>query len=268
MLLQSVKNNPKKVLEVFLISNLAFLALDIWIAHLYNDFAHRAEWIPLAYSIVGTCILVITALMTKLSPLNNPNQAAGKLVGYAGIFLGIIGMYFHLESQFFKANTINSIIYTAPFVAPLAFSGVGFLLILNRQHSLADDEWSRWILFLTLGGFTGNFLLSLLDHAQNNFFHFTEWIPVIGSAIAMGFLCVSVKRGLPGSFYRLLNLIMLIQIIIGVAGFYFHFMTNVNGPAEEWTRNFIWGTPTFAPLLFTNLGILGLLGSSLKVDAP
>jgi hypothetical protein len=47
----------------------------------------------------------------------------------------------------------------------------GMLLILNRMESTASDEWARWILVLSLGGFFGNFVLSLTDHAENGFFH-------------------------------------------------------------------------------------------------
>ena len=56
----------------------------------------------------------------------------------------------------------------------------------------AAEEWSRWVVFFGLGGFVGNFALSLCDHAQNNFFVMTEWIPSVSSAVAIGFLAVAV----------------------------------------------------------------------------
>src|SRR5581483_2935056 len=79
-------------------------------------------------------------------------------------------------------------VYAAPFAAPLAYTGLGLLLIMNRM--VADDapEWPYWVLLMALGGFFGNFIFSLTDHAQNGFYHWTEWIPVITSACAVGFL--------------------------------------------------------------------------------
>ena len=46
------------------------------------------------------------------------------------------------------------------------------------------------MLLLALGGFVGNFVFSLTDHAQNGFFNPLEWIPVVSSALAVGFLLV------------------------------------------------------------------------------
>jgi len=42
-------------------------------------------------------------------------------------------------------------------------------------------EWPLWAIFLALGGFVGNFTFSVTDHAQNGFYHSSEWIPVCSS---------------------------------------------------------------------------------------
>ena len=49
---------------------------------------------------------------------------------------------------------------------------------MNRMVDLRSAEWSHWVLLLTTGGFFGNFVLSLTDHATNGFFSSAEWIPV------------------------------------------------------------------------------------------
>ncbi len=41
-----------QLLEIFVLFNLAFLALDVFIAHSINDFGHWAEWIPFYFSAV------------------------------------------------------------------------------------------------------------------------------------------------------------------------------------------------------------------------
>ena len=55
-------------------------------------------------------------------------------------------------------------------------------------------EWGKWIVFMALGGFFGNFVLSLCDHAQNGFFNRSEWIPIFTSAIAVGFLMMALLQ--------------------------------------------------------------------------
>ena len=42
------------ILDLFVLANIAFLAVDIYIAHSVNRFAHWAEWIPLGFSILAT----------------------------------------------------------------------------------------------------------------------------------------------------------------------------------------------------------------------
>ena len=92
-------------------------------------------------------------------------------MGWCSVGIGIWGMIFHLNSQFFADFTIKSLVYTAPFVAPLAFCGLGLLLLMNRMVHRESLEWGQWVVCMTLGGFLGNFLLSLCDHAQNGFFN-------------------------------------------------------------------------------------------------
>jgi hypothetical protein len=42
---------------------------------------------------------------------------------------------------------------------------------MNRMVDPESTEWAQWVLFLTLGGFIGNFVFSLADHAKNGFFN-------------------------------------------------------------------------------------------------
>ena len=112
----------------------------------------------------------------------------GHLVGWLAIAIGLVGVILHLDSRFFHERTIKSLVYAAPFAAPLAYTGLGLLLVMNRMVAADSREWPHWVLLMALGGFVGNFIFSLTDHAQNGFFHWTEWIPVVSSAFAVGFL--------------------------------------------------------------------------------
>ena len=247
------------VLELFVTVNLAFLALDIYVAHSVNRFAEPAEWIPFYFSIVAAAAMGTTLASSR----GRLNRAAprwcGFVVGGAAIAVGVTGLWLHLESQFFDLWTLGSLVYTAPFVAPLAYAGLGFLLLMNRLVKAASSEWDHWVLFFCLGGFVGNFILSVCDHAQNGFFHATEWIPVVASGLACGFLAVALFEPSP-RFQRACLAVLALQGLVGALGFALHLAADVNGVSASLYENFVHGAPIFAPLLFANLFLLGAIG--------
>jgi hypothetical protein len=62
----------------------------------------------------------------------------------------------------------------------MAYTGLGFLLVMNRMIDSQSKEWAEWTLFFALGGFVGNFGLTL-------------WVGVWASAVAFGFLVVAAS---------------------------------------------------------------------------
>jgi hypothetical protein len=246
---------PHEVAEWFAAANLAFLGVDILIAHAENGFARRAEWIPVAFSGLATLLLV----PGLLRPDRPGARSRGLGVGAAAIAVGLAGMIFHLESGFFVRQTLHQLVYAAPFVAPLAYVGVGLLLILNRLEGPGSPVWGPWVVLLALGGFVGNLALSLLDHAQNGFFAIAEWIPVIAASFAVSFLLIAVLRPAP-AFLRLCLWVMALEAAVGVAGLVLHFFADANRGAASWLERFIYGAPPFAPMLFADLALLAAIG--------
>ncbi len=240
--------HPRAVVEAFVILNLGFLAADVYIAHLTNGFERRPEWLPVFFSIVAPLLLLIA------------NRLTGMLVGWVSLLVGIGGMLYHLQSHFFAQQTIHNLVYTAPFVAPLAYAGLGLLLILNRMTDAETLEWAQWIVFLALGGFAGNLVLSLADHAQNGFFNRGEWLPVVAAALACAFLLVLVVRPRDVVLWRATAWVMAVQILVGTAGFALHLRANVLRPGRTLLDRFLYGAPIFAPLLFANLALLATIG--------
>jgi len=250
--------SPWVVVEVFIFGNLAFLSADVYIAHSSNAFEQKAEWIPVFFSLAAPALLLGVAALSNASP--RAARALAMFVGWTSLGVGIAGMLFHLQSHFFDEQTIHNLVYTAPFVAPLAYAGLGLLLILDRMVDSDSIEWAQWIVFLALGGFVGNFILSLADHAQNGFFNRMEWIPVASSAMAIGFLLVVVLQPANTRLCNIAWWILALQIAVGVAGFVFHLRANMQqGSSRLWDR-FVYGAPIFAPLLFANLAILAAIG--------
>jgi hypothetical protein len=246
--------------EVFAAANLGILAGDIFTAHSVNQFHKSAEYIPFYFSIAGAAVLAACILLKWVFGFDAPWRDIGYLVAVLSILTGLGGVLYHLESRFFLDRTIKSLTYAAPFVAPLAYTGLGFLLLMNRMVRAGSADWARWIIFLALGGFFGNFVLSLTDHAGNGFFLRTEWIPVISSALATGFLLVPLILSVNRRFLDLCIIVMLFQAAMGVLGFWFHLQANLVEPGANLWDKLVNGAPPLAPLLFPNLVALAWIG--------
>lgn len=242
--------------ELFVLVNVSFLALDIYLAHSVNRFREPAEYVPLYFSLAAPAVLLIALIADLLQPRAAVWRDLGYLVGWLAIAIGLVGVVLHLDSRFFHERTLKSLVYAAPFAAPLAYTGLGLLLLMNRMVPADSLEWPMWVLLLSLGGFFGNFLFSVTDHAQNAFYHWTEWIPVVSSAFAVGFLCVPFVTPVTQRFLWLCAGVLLIQAAVGVLGFGLHTAANLHGVSPRWWDNFLFGAPPLAPLLFPNLVLL------------
>ncbi len=247
-------------LELFVLANLAFLALDIFLAHSVNRFANAAEYVPLVFSLAAPPVLLIAILMLQVGSQPEGWRVLGLVVGGAAVIIGVAGLLWHLNSHFFRDWTLASLVYTAPFAAPLAYTGLGLLLIMNRMVDPAEEEWGQWVLLLALGGFVGNFIFSLADHAQNAFFFRIEWISVGSSAFAVSFLLMPFFVRVRRSYVIICVGILAVQVIVGLLGFLLHTAANLHGPSPSQFSNFVNGAPAMAPLLFPNLAVLAFLG--------
>ncbi|MDA7951667.1 MAG: hypothetical protein MPJ24_09290 [Pirellulaceae bacterium] len=246
------------LVEAFVFVNLTFLAVDVYIAHMVNDFAKWTQWIPVFFS-VSVPLLLLPGLL-KRQHNTSFTWWAGLLVGSLSIVVGVYGLFLHLENAFFQEQTIKSLVYSAPFIAPLSYAGIGLLLILNRLESNETVAWGVWIVFLAMCGFVGNLGLSLADHSQNGFFYTAEWISVFAAAFAVSFLLVVLFRPDDRNLIYVCSLVMALEILVGLIGFGYHLIADLKGPSESIQDNFVYGAPIFAPLLFANLALLAMIG--------
>jgi hypothetical protein len=257
-------------LELVLVFNLAMVGVDILFAHAINAFAHPGEWIPVAFSAAGTVIVLAARAIGGPLPVPASRQAGspaaalarllGLLVGWGAIGVGIVGMIFHLRSGFFVDQTLQSLVYAAPFSAPLAYVGLGLLLILNRTVEAHTREWAGWVILLALGGFVGNFALSLTDHAINGFHDPAEWTGVIAGAVGIGVLAGALAAPEHRPTHGLAVVAMVGQIAVGLVGTALHVSANLRAPGATLVEKFLYGAPAFAPMLFADIALIGLIG--------
>jgi hypothetical protein len=249
------KVTPVRSVEGFVVANLAFLGLDILVAHQENRFERRAEWVPVAFSGLATLLLLPMLFGYRAGVW----RVVERVVAGGAIFVGMTGMILHLKSAFFVEQTLRNLVYSAPFLAPLAYVGVGLLLLLVRLEAAESPVLGWWVVLLALGGFIGNFGMSLLDHAQNGLFRWTEWVPVVSAAFAASFLLVVLLRR-EATFIRITYGVLGLQVVVGVAGFALHISADLGHRALPFGQRFVFGAPAFAPLLFADLAVLAALG--------
>jgi hypothetical protein len=259
-------NRRQLLVELFVLFNFSGLVVDIFLAHSENQFRRVAEYIPLYFSIAGAVILGVIVPLRSRWP--GVWRGVGHLVAWFAVIIGLAGVVLHLESQFFYERTIRSLTYAAPFAAPLAYTGLGLLLIANRMVDPESLEWAEWILLLTLGGFIGNFVFSLTDHAQNGFFNHAEWIPVVSSAFAIGLLVVPFVVRVTTSYLLLCAAVLGGQAVVGIAGFALHAAADLRQPAPTLFARVLSGAPPMAPLLFVNLAVLGWIALAAILAPP
>lgn len=245
--------------DLFALFNLAGLTGDIFLAHSTNSFRHRSEYVPLVFSVVSPFLLVPAVILLARGQLRWW-RVLGHVAGWGSVVIGITGLVLHLESQFFQQWTLASLVYAAPFAAPLAYTGIGLLLIMNRMVDAEGMEWPLWVIFLALGGFAGNFLFSVTDHAQNGFYHDTEWIPVCSSALAVGFMIVPLVIPVTRSFVRVCAVLMVLQAAVGIVGFGLHLRADIYGDGPTLFDRIVYGAPVLAPMLFPDLVLLASIG--------
>ena len=251
--------SPRMWVELFALFNLGGLAPDIFLAHSTNLFGQAAEYVPLLFSIVSPVLLAPAVVFLARGHLRCW-RTLGFVVGWGSVVVGIAGLVWHLDSQFFQRWTLASLVYAAPFAAPLAYTGIGLLLIMNRMVEVDTLEWPLWVIFLALGGFIGNFIFSVTDHAQNGFYHRTEWIPVGSSALAVGFMIVPLIKKVDRSYLRACVALMLLQAVVGVLGFGLHLRADLYGVGPTLFDRVVYGAPVFAPMLFPDLVLLAFIG--------
>jgi hypothetical protein len=253
-------HDPVLWVELFAASNLGILAADICIAHATNNFRKWPEFIPLVVSLLAPIVLLSGIWLRWHDGKQVLWKRGGQIVGWISVLTGLAGVLWHLQSSFFLDRTLRSLTYSAPFAAPLAYTGLGFLLLMNRSVQARTQLWAQWIIFLALGGFFGNFVLSLTDHAGNGFFLRTEWIPVVSSALATGFLAIPLFTRASRRFLDACSAVMLLQALVGVVGFWFHLQANLMQPGHSFWDKMVNGAPPLAPLLFPNLVALAWIG--------
>jgi hypothetical protein len=260
--------------------NLIFLGIDIYLAHSISPTITPNEWIPIIFGpIAGVLLLVAGVIALKNRPLATVIATAVLL---ASIAVGLLGDYFHIMRAILpnapagQQVTVDLLVWAPPLLGPLMFALVGLLgisaawvesppdsgtlMLLGGRHLRLPYSKTRAYFFMIGMGTLATVISSVLDHARTHFANPWLWIPtaagVFGTVIAVTVAVFEKPRRADLIIYIVA---MVLLMIVGVLGAVLHISTNLIAEGTIVGERFIHGAPFLAPLLFANMGMLGLI---------
>lgn len=260
--------------------NELFLGVDIYLAHNLNNTIRPREWIPIIFGPAAALLLLIAGLIAlRRRPL--ASVLATVVLG-ASVVVGLLGAYFHLIRGVLPTGpagervSVDLLVWAPPVVGPLIFSLVGLwgvsaawaeepadsgiLRLWGDRRIRLPYSKTRAYLFMVSLGTLATLFSSVLDHGRAQFENPWLWPPV-----AVGVFAVVVAFGLAAldrparADVAVYALGMVLLIAIGVVGFALHVQFDLTHLRVVVPERFLRGAPFLAPLLFANMGMVGLI---------
>lgn len=260
--------------------NLVLLGLETYLAHLISGTIRPREWIPILFGPAGGIVLLIAGVIA----LRRRNAATmlATIVLVASIVVGLLGSYFHVvrgslpSAPMFERISISLLVWAPPVVGPLVFSLVGLwgisaafveepvnsgrLRLWGNRHLQLPYSKTRAYLFMASLGTLATVFSSVFDHARTGFDDPRLWIPTV-----IGVFATVVAAGLatvrePGRWDVAVYVsAMALMLLVGLLGVYYHVRADLTGESVIIPERFLRGAPFLAPMLFSNLGLFGLI---------
>jgi hypothetical protein len=281
--LQRIRRLPLSRDQLMLLmaaTNEIFLGIDTYLAHSISGTIRPYEWIPIIFGpIAGALLLLAGVIALRRRPLATVIATVTLLTS---IGVGLLGAYFHWARAILPSGppgqqvTVTLLVWAPPILAPLTFALVGLLgisaawiedpadsgvlnLLMGRRIRLPYSK-TRAYLFMVGLGTLATVVSSVLDHARTNFENPWLWVPtaagVFGTSVA---LTLGVLDRPTRADLITFAATMLLLIAVGVVGALLHVSFNLVAQGTVVVERFIRGAPFLAPLLFSNMGTLGLI---------
>lgn len=269
-----------QLMLIMLALNELLLGLETYIAHLVSGTIVPYEWIPILFGPTAAALLVIAGLIAQRQ--RGTANVIATIVYLTSIAVGLLGAYFHLIRAMRpyalpgERLSVPLLVWAPPILGPLTFSLVGLLgissvwiedppdsgilrLLRGKRIHLPLSE-TRALYLLVSQACLATVISSVLDHARTDFSNPWLWIPTsVGIfatvvAVILGFLD-HPSRGELFTYFAAMSL----MLVVGVIGFYLHISEDLTSKGTLLAERFIRGAPPLAPLLFTNIGAIGLI---------
>lgn len=261
--------------------NEIMLGVDTYLSHVLNQTIRPREWIPILFGPAAGVLLLVAGLLA----LRRRRLAItlATIVFVSSIVVGVLGAYFHLIRGILPSapagEQINLLllVWAPPVLAPFAFAGVGILGLSaawqettpdsgvlrigrHRRLKLPYSKTSAYFFLVSLGILV-SVVSSAWDHVRTGFEDPWLWLPLVvgvfATVVAFGAGTAVGKLSTVDIWTYVASMVML--IIVGLLGTYFHVRADLTTMALIVPERFLRGAPFLSPLLFTNMGLVGLV---------
>jgi len=260
--------------------NEVFLGVDIYLAHSISGTITAREWIPIIFGPSAGVLVLLAGLISLRRRTAASILATVVLLSSMGV--GFLGAYFHLVRAILPTAPLGErvsvalLVWAPPILGPLTFTLVGLLGIsaawiedpldsgvLRLPGNLRLDlpySKTRAFLFMVGLGTMATLVSSVLDHARTGFENPWLWVPTaagtFGSIVAVGL--GAIERPRRADILVFVGTMVLLMLV-GVTGAVLHILRNLTAEGAIVGERFLRGAPFLAPLLFANMGALGLI---------
>jgi len=257
-----------------------FLGLDTYLAHSLSGTIRPNEWIPILFGPTAGVLLLFAGLVALRRRALASSLAT--VVFVASMVVGGLGAFFHIArtvqpgAPAGQQVTLDLFVLAPPVLGPLAFALVGLLglsaawvedppnsgqLLLPRGRRLQlPYPKSQAYFFAVSMGVLVALISSALDHARAGFDNPWLWLPlgagVFGMVVAAGLGMITHPTRAD-----LLTYLAAMLLLIGVGGLgaLLHTQSNLALNNAILAERFLRGAPFMAPMLFANMGLIGLI---------
>lgn len=267
-----------QALLLFIVLNETIMGFETYLAHVLNGTIRFNEWIPIVCGPLFGVMLLAAFFAAPRKPKPAMCLATAVLVG--SIVVGVLGTYFHVVRAIRplaapgQRISLDLLVWGAPAFAPPTFTLVGVLgLVALSRESQGDTGAFSAPLFRTLPmrkdqlyfwmaclGVVIALVSSVFDHLRGGFENPWLWIPTLAGIFSVAVaallaLLASPKRADLAVYAMTMGLLL----AVGPLGFVLHVLNDMGVGGAIVIERFLRGAPVLAPMVFANMGLLGVL---------
>ena len=253
---------------------------ETYLAHKAGGTMRAAEWIPIVFGPAAGLLLLLAGLLAVRRRM--PAAMLATIVFAASVAVGVLGAYFHLRRAILPSApvgqrvTLDLFFWAPPVLGPLAFALIGVfgtsaawvedppdsgrLVLPGGLHVQLPYAKTQAYFYITALGILIALISATFDHASTGFRDPWLWLPMGGGVFAV---VVAALLGMSDRPTRgdLLTYVaaMVLLMAVGVVGAILHIKHDLTAGGVVVVERFLRGAPFLAPLLFTNMGMIGLI---------
>jgi hypothetical protein len=260
--------------------NELLLGVETYLAHSISGNIMPKEWIPIIFGPSAAIFLVLAGILA----IRKRSLAAvmASLIYIASMVVGLLGAYFHLVRAILpfaplgEQVSVPLFVWAPPILGPLTFALVGLMgisavwmeepadsgtlvLLGGKKFSLPYSKTNAFFFMVGLGSLA-TVISSVLDHARTNFENPWLWLPtgigVFGTVVALVLGALKTPRR---SDLITFVVAMVMLVLVGMLGVVLHILRNLAMENAIVVERFVRGAPFLAPMLFSDMGTLGLV---------